>query len=46
MNKPDAIYQDILTKDIDLYINLDDEDHHEIIPTNDTERVDILVWYK
>jgi hypothetical protein len=45
MRKPDAIYQDILLRDINIYVGLDDEECHKIKDAGDG-RVDILVWYK
>jgi len=45
MRKPDAVYQDMLKRDIDLLINLDDEECHKVV-TVDDERVDIYIWNK
>jgi len=47
MQKPDIIYTDILPRDIEHYINLQDEYSHELeftIGTEGEERVIIKIW--
>ena len=49
MRKPDIIYTDILPRDIELYVGMDDEECHKlesIIGINGEQRYDIKVWLK
>ena len=49
MRKPDIIYTDILPRDINLYIDLPDEECHEIesaVGSWAEQRFDILIWLK
>jgi len=51
MRKPDVTYQDILPKDIGLYVNIMDKDYQghrleSVIGPNGEQRYDIKVWLK
>jgi hypothetical protein len=46
MRKHDIIYTDILLKDIELYIGMDDEECHKLESVVVEQRYDIKVWLK
>jgi len=49
MRKPDIVYADILARDIELYVNLEDEECHKLesaIGIDGEQRYDIKVWLK
>lgn len=49
MRNPDMVYNDILARDIELYINLDDEECHELEAVTGIEgeqRYNIKIWAK
>lgn len=49
MRKPDITYTDILPRDIELYVNQDDEECHKleaVTGPNGEQRFNILVWLK
>ena len=47
MRQPDIAYTDILPRDVDLYVNLEDEDCHELEATigiRGDDRFNIKIW--
>lgn len=49
MRKPDITYTDILPRDVELYVGMDDEEYHKlesIIYPDGEQRFDIKVWSK
>lgn len=49
MRKPDAIYTDILPRDISIYVNQSDEECHKlesVTYADGEQRYDIKVWLK
>jgi len=48
MREPDMIYTDILSRDVGLYVNQDDEECHKLesVVANGEQRFDIKVWLK
>jgi len=49
MRNPDMTYTDILARDIELYVNLDDEECHKleaVTGTDGDQRYDIKIWVK
>ena len=49
MRNPDMTYSDILARDIGLYVNLEDEECHEleaVTGIDGEQRYDIKIWVK
>ena len=49
MRKPDIVYTDILPRDVELYVGMEDEECHKlesITYANSEQRYDIKVWLK
>jgi len=49
MRNPDITYNDILARDIELYVNLEDEECHKleaVTGIDGEQRFDIKIWAK
>lgn len=48
MREPDIIYTDILPRDIDLYVGMEDEECYKLesVVVDCEQRYDIKVWLK